>query len=278
MHCDQSTITAPDGTELFLRQWSNETPATRNLVIVHGAGEHGGRYEHLAPRIVDREWNVIAADARGYGRSEGVPAHIGSFSEYLDDLGELLRRCSPDASRTAIFAHSLGGLIVARLIQTEARPLASAVVLSSPLFALHLRISAAKRAVGRICSWFSPETRFRTAIRPEQLTRSEWARKRREEDPHAQRSVTAGWFYQILDAARAAWADAPRFNVPLLLQQGDADEVVNPAAAVRWWTGIASSDKQLRLLAGHLHELHTEPTFDLTTEYYLDWLDHRVPA
>jgi lysophospholipase len=278
MQCDQSTISALDGTQLFLRQWSNENPATRNLVIVHGAGEHSGRYEHLAPRIVARGWNVIAADARGYGRSEGVPAHIGSFGEYLDDLGELLRRCSPDVSRTAFFAHSLGGLIVARLIQTASGPLGSAVVLSSPLFALHLRISAAKRAAGRICSWFSPETRFRTSVRAEQLTRSEWALKRREEDPHAQHSVTAGWFYQILDAARAAWKDAARFNTPILLQQGDADEVVNPQAAIRWWTEIGSADKQLRLLSGHLHELHTEPTHDLTTDYCLDWLETRVPA
>ncbi len=276
MQCQESTIDSLDGTELFLRRWPNESTATRTLVIVHGAGEHGGRYEHLAPKIVARGWNVVAADSRGYGRSKGTPAHVGSFQEYVDDLGEVLRRQSPDVSRTAIFSHSLGGLITARLIQTSPSP-AAAVVLSSPLLALHVRVPAVKRAVARFCSWVSPETRFKTQVRAEQLTRSEWALKRRADDPLFRSSVTARWYFQMLDAADDAWSDAHLVSIPLYLQQGDADEVVDPSAAVRWWTETGSKDKCLRLLPEHLHELHTEPTHDQTMERCLDWLEERVP-
>jgi lysophospholipase len=277
MECRESFMTALDGSRLFVRHWHDPIPAGRTLVIVHGAGEHGGRYEHFAAKFVSRGWNVIAADARGHGRSEGVPTHINSFNQYLDDLIEVLRATSPIASRTAIFAHSLGGLIVARALQTAARPPVGAAVLSSPLLALHVRVPAVKRAIGRICSWFSPETRFRSNIRGDQLTRSEWAQRRREEDPHGQRSVTAGWYFQVLDAAFEAWADAARLTVPILLQQGDADEVVDPDAPLPFWERLGSRDRMLRILPDHLHELAAEPTWELTADFILGWLESRVP-
>lgn len=277
MEVSTSVLSAPDGTSLFLRHWIPSRKSDRTLVIVHGAGEHGGRYEHFAARVVQGGWNVVAADARGHGRSEGVPTHIADFAQYLDDLGEVLRRASPNANRTAIFAHSLGGLITARLLQTVSRPIAAAAILSSPLLALQVRVPAVKRAIGRICSWFAPETRFKTAVKSEQLTRSEWARKQRDEDPHSPKSVTAGWYFVVLDAAYDAWTQAGRLTTPLLLQQGDADEVVNPHAAIEWWSVVASCDKLLRILPGHLHELASEPTWEDTTDFVLDWLESRIP-
>ncbi len=278
MHCREVYIPALDGTQLFVRRWEGDATSERTLLIVHGAGEHGGRYEHFAARFVERDWNVVAADGRGHGRSHGVPTHINSFSQYLDDLVEVLRRCGEPSERTAIYAHSLGGLIVARMLQTANHPLVAAVVLSSPLLALHVRVPAVKRAIGRICSWFSPETRFRSNIRGDQLTRSEWAQKRREEDPHGRRSVTAGWYFQVLDAAYEAWTDAERLAIPTLLQQGDADEVVDPAAPMPWWGRIGARDKLLRVLPDHLHELAAEPTWESTAEFVLNWLEDRVPA
>jgi lysophospholipase len=248
------------------------------MVIIHGAGEHGGRYDHFAAHVVGRGWNVLAPDARGHGLSQGTPTHVSAFEHYLDDLREILRRNSLDPDRTAIFAHSLGGLITARLMQTSVRPLAAAIVLSSPLLALQIRVPAVKRAVGRMCSWLAPETRFATAIRGEHLTRSDWARKRRDEDPFGRRSVTAGWYFRVLDAACDAWTDASRLTVPLLLQQGDADEVVDAQAAIRWWSAVASPDKLLRILSGHLHELVAEPTWEETSDFLLDWLEQRVPS
>jgi len=278
MDCATSVLIAPDGTGLFVRHWRRPLQRTdRTLVIVHGAGEHGGRYDHFAARIVQSGWNVIAADARGHGRSEGVPTHIADFEHYLDDLSEILRRASPNAERTALFAHSLGGLITARLLQTVTRPIAAAAVLSSPLLALQVRVPAVKRAIGRVCSWFAPETRFRTEVRSDQLTRSEWARKRREEDPHSRRSVTAGWYFVVLDAAFEAWTRADRLTTPLLVQQGDADEVVNPQAVLEWWSAAGSTDKLFRLLPGHLHELASEPSWEETTDFVLEWLEARIP-
>ncbi|MBX3445075.1 MAG: lysophospholipase [Planctomyces sp.] len=278
MQAITSVIPALDGTRLFVRRWSSAARTARTLLIVHGAGEHGARYEHFAAHVVRRGWTVIAADARGHGLSEGVPSHISSFGQYVDDLAEVLRRSGARPESTALFAHSLGGLITIRLLQTAERPCASAVVLSSPLLGLQVRVPAMKRALGRVCSWLAPETRFSSNVRAEQLTRSDWARQRRESDPHARRSVTAGWYFQVLDAVYEAWASAGKFRTPLLLQQGDGDEVVDPGAAVRWWSEAGARDRMFRLLPGHLHELASEPTWASTTDFVLDWLEPRVAA
>jgi alpha-beta hydrolase superfamily lysophospholipase len=131
--------------------------------------------------------------------------------------------------------------------------------------------------LARLCSVFAPRTRFRSSIRPDQLTRDPAARRVRENDPLRCHSVTANWYFQVLDAMVAAWEEASRLTVPTLLLQGDLDEVVNPEAAMTWWLTLPSKDKTLRLLGGHVHELLSEPDWMQTADGILAWLEHRFP-
>jgi lysophospholipase len=278
MHLTTRLIEATDGTELFVRRWHDDAPADRTLLLVHGAGEHGGRYEQFAAKFVERRWEVIAPDARGHGQSKGIPTHIERFDQYVDDLAEILRQCDCLPERTALFAHSMGGLVCVRLLQTHLRPLAAALALSSPLLALQLRIPVVKKTLGRLCSWILPQTRFASEIRPHQLTRDEQAQREREDDPYRHKTVTAGWYFQMLDAMYEAWADVGRLTTPLLLQQGDADEVVNTQACLRWWTSLTHDDRLFRLQAGHLHELAFEPSWPQMADFVMEWLESRIPV
>jgi len=172
----------------------------------------------------------------------------------------------------------MGGLVCVRLLQTHLRPLAAALALSSPLLALQLRIPVVKKTLGRLCSWILPQARFASEIRPHQLTRDEQAQREREDDPYRHKTVTAGWYFQVLDAMYEAWADVGRLATPILLQQGDADEVVNTQACLRWWASLTHDDRLFRLQAGHLHELAFEPSWPQMADFVMDWLEARIPV
>lgn len=276
MQTRSRVIAASDGTPLFVRVHRPLTSATeRILVIVHGAGQHGGRYHKLAELAVQRGWTVIACDLRGHGRSGGVPTHLDHFDQYLSDLSLMLSALRLDPHRTALFGHSLGGLVAARYVQVE-QPTLGALVLSSPLLALKLRVSQVKWAAGRLCALIAPRTRFRTQIRDDQLTTNDAALEHRRADPLTHRSVTAGWYFQVLDAVCDAWTDAERLTLPLLLLQGDADPIVEPDAPYRWLPRVASTDKTLQVLPNQLHELLHEPGWEQTVDEVLAWLDRRI--
>ena len=285
MHCERSAnivqktvhLTTSDGLPLFVRQTSSAgLSPRRTLVVVHGAGEHSQRYEHWTRLLAQHDWRVVSFDHRGYGLSGGVPGHVDRFEQYLGDLDQVWQTLALVPSQTIVFGHSLGGLIAARYAQTRPNSM-RALVLSCPLLALQLQVPAWKRTLGRICSLFAPRTRFQTAIRTDQLTSDPTARRTREHDPLRCRSVTANWYFQVLDAMVAAWDEAAQLTLPTLVLQGELDQVVNPAAALKWWLTLPSGDKTLRVLAGHLHELLNEPDWLQTAGGILAWMDLRLP-
>jgi lysophospholipase len=266
-----------DAAQRFVRRYGPaDGPANRSLLIVHGAGEHGGRYSHVVEEMVARGWNVIAGDLLGHGRSGGTATHLDDFEQYLADVDAIYCHFGLQPERTALFGHSMGGLVAARFAQTRPRRVA-AVVLSSPLLAFGVRIPVTRWILGRMCLAVAPRTRFQTRIDLADITRSAAALQRRIEDPLTNRTVTAGWYFRVSRALRQVAEDAGKLSVPLLLMQGAADRIVRPDAAIRWFETVGASDKSLWLFRDHLHELLNEPDWSQTLVRMLDWLEWRIP-
>lgn len=249
--------------------------ADRTLLIVHGAGEHSGRYSHIVPQVVARGWNIIAGDLSGHGRSGGVATHLDRFDQYLEDLDAVFRHFRLEPERTALFGHSMGGLVATRFAQSRPGQIA-ALVLSAPLLAFGMRVPVARRILGRVCLAVAPRTRFQTRVQLADITRSEDAIRRRIEDPLTNRTVTAGWYFRVHAALRDVSSEAAKMQVPLLLMQGAADRIVSPERAVAWYVGVGSADKSLWLFRDHLHELLNEPDWSRTLDQVVDWLDVRI--
>ena len=274
----RTTLSARDGTPLFVRRYEPASRASnRLLLIVHGTGEHGKRYDHFSQLAARRGWTVVAGDLRGHGRSGGTPTHLLRFEQYLDDFDTLIGSLAVAPDRLAVLAHSMGGLAAIRYAQTRPGQIGALVPLS-PLLAMRVHVAPWKIALGRLCMLIAPSTRFRSPIKSDQVTRCREARRQRERDPLRHKTVTASWYFRVLDAMYEAWTDAPRLTVPMLLIQGEADEVVCPVAPLRWWPLVGSGDKSLMTLKDHLHELLTEPDWRHTADAVLNWLDGRVPV
>lgn len=272
----RTTASQTDDIRRFVRRCTPaQGAADRTLLIVHGAGEHSGRYSHLVSPIVARGWNVVAGDLSGHGRSSGVATHLDDFEQYLADLDAVYRHFRLEPQRTALFGHSMGGLVATRYAQTRAG-CAAALVLSAPLLAFGMHVPMTRRMLGRLCLAVAPRTRFQTHVRLEDITRNPEAIKRRIEDPLTNRTVTAGWYFRVHAALQQAASDGRLLKLPLLLMQGANDRIVRPETAVAWFVSTGSADRSLWVLRDHLHELLNEPDWDQTLCQMLDWLEARV--
>jgi alpha-beta hydrolase superfamily lysophospholipase len=266
------------GVRLFVRRLRNTgSEPSRQLLIVHGACGYGGRLEELGIAAAADGWDVVLPDLRGHGRSEGTPVFVERFSDYLDDLDAVWKHFGLSSHTTAVLGQSAGALIAARFAATSAHP-PRALALLSPFLKLKLPVNPLRLAAGRVLNVLAPRTRFRSGLRPEDLSQDPLAQERCRTDPLIHRSITARWFFAMREARERALAHPEQIRQPILLLQGGADRVVDPEANEAWFRSLSVADKTWRSFPGHLHELLHEPDRAEIKRLILAWLDERIAA
>lgn len=266
-----------DGIELISRRFEplEPCPDGRSLVIVHGASEHGRRYDHVARLFADRGWTAIVGDNRGHGRSGGNPMHVRLFEDYLRDLDVVWKHHGLNPARTVLMGHSFGSLISARFAETRPQKL-SALVMLAPLLRLKVHVNPLLIAWGKLVSLLVPTARFESRVDPNDTTRDEVSLAAREADKLIHRSVTCGWFFQMKYALKAVWDEVDALRMPLLVAQGGADRIVDPQVARPFLERVPSADKELMWFPEHYHELHSEPDWLDVMTSVAEWLEERV--
>lgn len=277
MKCTEFNVAANDSANLFVRSCipPSADRCGRTLVIIHGTSEHGGRYLHAAEAAVARGWDVLIPDLRGHGRSDGIAVHIDRFEQYLQDLDTIWQFFELNPERTAVMGHSFGGLVSIRFAATRPSRLA-ALVPMSPLLGLRVKIDPLTYAIGRMMSFVAPTTRFQSKVPPEHTTRNAEVLAKRASDPLLRRSVTAAWFFQMKQALQDAHAEVSSVDVPILAMQAGEDLIVDPLAVEPWLEKTGSSDRTLKILDGHYHELLNEEDWRETLNELLSWLESRI--
>jgi len=107
------TLKSRDGLDLAVRRWETDgAPHQWTFVVVHGHGEHAGRYQHLAEWFTPRGAIVYAMDHRGHGHSGGQRGHAPSLSALLDDIDSVVTRARAESGGPLVLiGHSFGGLL-----------------------------------------------------------------------------------------------------------------------------------------------------------------------
>ncbi len=247
-----ATLKTADGLDLYLRRWETEgVPHQWTFVVVHGLGEHGGRYQHLAEWFTPRGATVYAMDHRGHGRSRGQRGHAPSLQALLDDLDTVVTRARRESGGPLVLiGHSFGGL------------LAIAYALDRP-DRLDNAIFSAPALVARVPKVLSHDPAIAPAYTGDRLVHNQ---------------ITAGLYAHTIARGEAFIKRAPELRVPFLLMHGRDDQIVDPAGSQQFFARATAPDRAFCLYPGLYHEIFNEIERERVFQDIESWLTQRTDA
>ncbi len=258
-----------DGLTQLQRRWPAANPKAA-LLLVHGIGEHSGRYEHVGAALADRGIDVLSFDNRGFGQSGGRRAFVNSFDEFLADIEPLLADRRELGVPTVLMGHSLGGLIASTYL-TSNRPQPDLAVLSAP--ALLAEVPAWQRIAAPVVGRIAPKLFIPAKIDGEILSRDVEVQQAYVNDPLVIAGATAGLGLEIFKAMESTMARISKVGMPTYVLHGDSDELVPPAASAP----LGDLENVTRVLwPGLRHECMNEPEKDQVIAGIADWILQNV--
>ena len=263
-----------NGLELFWQSWHPEQEAKGTLVLVHGVGEHSGRYENLIDYLVDRGFAVYGYDLRGHGRSPGRKGFIDSWEEYRQDLHLFIQQLEPKIHQPFLMGHSLGGLIA--LDYASVHPQAvRGVVASSPPISL-ISGSRVLRYVAIVLNILLPKMQFGAPFKPADLSRIPAVVQAYIDDPLVHNRITARWVIEGLRTIKTLMQNAGEMKTPALLTHGEADKVVPIDGTRSFYQILGSEDKTFINYPESRHEPHNDSNWKEAVENISNWLEERL--
>lgn len=273
------TVPAPDGTPLAIRRWSVDAPRGQ-VVIVHGLGEHSGRYGPVAARLLSGGWQVGAYDLRGHGRSGGPRGGVRRADDHLRDLSTVLDHLHPappggagPAGPLVLLGHSMGGQIAAQFVARAHRPV-DGLVLSSP--ALDAGLSWFQRLQVAVGHALVPDLAQPNRLDVGRISHDAQVVRTYRDDPLVHDRVTARTARAIIDGGAEVLASAPEWRVPTLLLWAGADALVSPAGSARFAASAPAAIVRARCFDGLYHEILNERVAEPVFAELLAWLETRA--
>ena len=281
MQHTQGTLAGYKALQLVYGEWLPEGEPKAVAVLVHGYGEHMGRYAHVISALVQHDYAVYAVDHRGHGASAGLRAHVERFDHFVDDLHLLVQhaeRAHPHLARFMI-GHSMGGLIATRYALRHQTDLAG-LVLSGAALWIGDEVSPMLKRISSVLARVAPTLALTAATRGEEsvLSRDPLIQEQFNADPHTYKGkLRARMGYEMMNAAQDARARMASLTLPLLIMHGADDRLTNPNGSRLLYEQAQSVDKALQLWPGCRHEIFNEPEQCEVMDYMIEWLDLRVP-
>lgn len=255
-----SPFTAFDGENLALFDWPLPEGDRRRgtVLLVHGLGEHAARYGHVAQHLNAWGFAVRAYDQYGHGRSAGPRGGLNQDTRLLDDLADLVdatrKRMAP-GEPLVLLGHSMGGLVAARFVSLNLRPV-EGLVLSSP--ALDTGLSAVQKLLLATLPRLAPNLRVGNGLDVQGLSHDSAVVAAYQADPLCHDRISARLGRFIANAGPATLARAPHWNVPTLLLWASADRLVRPAGSAAFAAAAPQEVVQSQCFEGLYHELFNE--------------------
>jgi alpha-beta hydrolase superfamily lysophospholipase len=265
------TATTRDGIRLLTRHWVSEAPRA-GVLIVHGLGEHSGRYEHVGDQLAGAGLETFSWDHRGFGASAGERAWVDRWSRFHDDVEDRLAavRAALPGKPAVLYGHSMGGLIALGYCVSD-RPLPDLLVLSAPGIADDL--AAWKHALAPVLARIVPHLSLANGIPPEMLSRDPARQAAARTDPLMLNTSTTAFGARAFEEQVRTREAAARLSIPTLVIHGLDDPVVPPPATepLAILPGVTR-----RAYAGIRHELHNEPEGPQILADVVAWIDERL--
>lgn len=271
-------LRSPDGIELYWHSWYPPNPRAV-LVLVHGLGEHCGRYGHLIKRMEEDGVAFFALDHRGHGKSQGSKGHLGSFDEYTQDLRLLVVMAGGQNPGLPLMmlGHSLGGLIAGRYALEYPRDLQALILSSAGLMQKKPLPVWTEKALGFFAK-LAPRLAISNGLSTDDLSRDQSVVQAYIDDPLVHDRITIKWGLEFTTNQHILLERAGELTMPLLVFHGTCDNIVDYRGSQLLYEAASSQDKELYLFPGYYHETMNErmPERDQVLNMVADWINRHI--
>jgi alpha-beta hydrolase superfamily lysophospholipase len=273
------TLRTLDGQTLKLRLWPTPGPARGTVQIVHGLGEHSGRYAHVAAVLNDAGWHVAAHDLRGHGESTGKRGRLSDSHAFMADVALVHDQLQPrwPGGARVLLGHSLGGLIAGRFVAEGLTKAPApwyrsfdALVMSSP--ALDPGMNGFQKFLLAVLGPLAPHLGLGNGLKPAWICRDPAVVKAYVDDPLVHDRVSPRLARFIVDAGEYVTRRAPQWALPTLLLWAGADRCVAPAGSARFAAAAPQSVLTAQVYPDLFHEIFNEPERAQVLKRLTDWL------
>ena len=276
-----STFPGAGGLELFARRWAPEGSPCAAVAVVHGLGEHSGRYRSVVAPLTAAAFSVHGFDLRGHGRSSGRRGHIDAWSDYREDVDRYLdhvRSQEPPSAPVFLYGHSLGGVIVLEYGLRRGDGLSGIIASSPALRPTGVRSPNLERLVA-VMSRVRPSFGVKAPIEDEGLSRDTDLVEATRADPLCHRRLTAR--AAVCDLEALAWTEAHAgdWRLPLLIFHGTADRIIDPAGTIAFAEAAragGANDVELHLYEGSYHEAHNDLDAATVAADVVAWIHRHI--
>ena len=280
-----------DGTNLFYGSWESKNPQAV-MVVVHGFGEHSGRYEEMASMLTENGFNVYTMDLRGHGRSDGERWNPDSFDDYIKDLKIFMDLVKEKEENRDVFllGHSLGGEIVLKYAILYPENI-KGVIASSPSVGTYLSLPVIGRSavalgmlrlttpVMGLLARIAPSLHVTgTQIDPQYLNHDRENYEAYANDPLVcHEPMKLRFSYEASKNILFLQEHADELKIPCLIMYGTSDVIVPPDSIREFYGKVNSEDKKLYSFDGYYHEIFNEVGKEAVYKVLFSWLTSMVP-
>ncbi len=272
------TFKSKDNLTLMGRAWMVPNGQPKGIVnLVHGLGEHSGRYAHVGEALVDAGYHLVGFDLRGHGLSEGKRGHTPDLNHMMDDIEIFLKESSyrfGDDIPAFLYGHSLGGLLVLNYGLRRQSNLAGIIATSSALKST-TPTPKAKVVLAKLMAKLLPSFTLSNGLETDALSRDAAVVKAYQDDVYVHDKLSASLGLIILESGKHLLDHADEWEVPLLLMHGTADRICSYNASQEFAESIGNN-VELVLWEDYYHEIHNDIGKEKVLSKLIGWLDDRV--
>lgn len=260
---------------LHAAYWQPENPKA-TVVLLHGMGEHLGRYESFViPKLIENKYAVLAYDQIGHGKTEGKRGHVSSYPLLLDSLNHAVveaKKRNPNVP-VLLYGHSMGGNVVINYALKYPSQI-KAVVATSPLLRLAFNPPKWKVSLGRFMLNIIPSITLPSELDASGISRDKAEVARYQNDPLVHDKISPMYSFPVFDAGEYAIANADKLRLPMLVCHGTGDQITSHEASKEFTENTQKAD--VKLFEGAYHELHYDFCKEELLETIIQWLDSKV--
>lgn len=266
-----------DGLTVYAQGWEPDIRPSKAVVcLVHGLGEHSGRYSHVADAFCKQGYALFGADTRGHGRSAGARGHFPSIEAVMKDIDQLLeeaKKVYPEIP-LLLYGHSLGGILVLHY-GLKRRPAIKGVIATSSGLRTALEKQPLKIIAAKVLGAIIPKVSLPSGLDVNAISHDENVIENYKNDPLNHGLVSLGFGKIMLATTKWTLEHSSEFPIPLLMLHGKSDAIAYPSGSNEFAAPLREKCK-LVLFDNGYHELHNEPEKSQVFKTMMDWMDNEV--